>query len=126
MIKQTTSTVFVGVNSGQNHLIRPMFYDAYHHIENVSNPEGIERLYSVVGYICETDTLGYDRKLNEVREGDVLRIANAGAYGITMSNNYNARLRPAEVMVVKGKAHLIRKRETLDDLIKNEVEIEGL
>ncbi len=126
VIKQTTSTVFVGVNSGQNHLIRPMFYDAYHHIENVSNPDGIERLYSVVGYICETDTLGYDRKLNEVREGDILRIANAGAYGITMSNNYNARLRPAEVMVIKGKAHLIRKRESLDDLIKNEVEIEGL
>jgi len=110
----------------QNHLIRPMFYDAYHHIENVSNPDGIERLYSVVGYICETDTLGYDRKLNEVREGDILRIANAGAYGITMSNNYNARLRPAEVMVYKGKAHLIRKRETLDDLIQNEVELESL
>jgi diaminopimelate decarboxylase len=103
-----------------------MFYDAYHHIENVSNPDGIERLYSVVGYICETDTLGYDRKLNEVREGDILRIANAGAYGITMSNNYNARLRPAEVMVYKGKAHLIRKRETLDDLIQNEVELESL
>ena len=123
VIKQTTSTVFVGVNSGQNHLIRPMFYDAYHHIENISHPTGPERLYSVVGYICETDTLGYDRKINEVREGDVLRIANAGAYGITMSNNYNARLRPAEVLVYRGKAHLIRKRETLEDLIRNEVEI---
>lgn len=126
VIKQTTSTVFVGVNSGQNHLIRPMFYDAYHHIENVSNPTGTERLYSVVGYICETDTLGYDRKINEVREGDILRIANAGAYGITMSNNYNARLRPAEVLVYKGEAHLIRKRETFENLIQNEVEIEGL
>jgi len=123
VIKQTTSTVFVGVNSGQNHLIRPMFYDAYHHIENISNPMGPERLYSVVGYICETDTLGYDRKINEVREGDVLRIANAGAYGITMSNNYNARLRPAEVLMYKGTPHLIRKRESLEDLVKNEVDI---
>ena len=126
VIKQTTSTVFVGVDSGQNHLIRPMFYDAYHFIENISNEEGTQRLYSVVGYICETDTLGYDRKLNEVREGDVLRIRNAGAYGFSMSNNYNARLRPPEVLVKGGKAYLIRKREELADLIRNEIEIEGL
>lgn len=121
VIKQTTSTVFIGVNSGQNHLIRPMFYDAYHRIENISNPEGMPRLYSVVGYICETDTLGYDRKIAEVREGDILAIYNAGAYGFTMSNNYNGRLRPAEVLVHEGKAHLIRKRESLEDLIRNEV-----
>lgn len=126
VIKQTTSTVFVGVDSGQNHLIRPMFYDAYHHIENISNPDGATRLYSVVGYICETDTLGYDRKLQEVREGDVLRIYNAGAYGFSMSNNYNARLRPAEVLVMHGEASLIRKREVFRDLIQNEVEIESL
>lgn len=124
VIKQTTSTVFIGVNSGQNHLIRPMFYDAYHHIENISNPKANPRLYSVVGYICETDTLGYDRKIPEVREGDVLRIKNAGAYGFTMSNNYNARLRPAEVLFYKGKAQLIRKRETLEDIYKNEIEVE--
>ncbi len=123
VIKQTTSTVFVGVNSGQNHLIRPMFYDAYHHIENISNPDGNERLYSVVGYICETDTLGYDRKLNEVREGDILRIANAGAYGITMSNNYNARLRPAEVLVMNGEARMIRRRETLEDIVRTEIDL---
>jgi diaminopimelate decarboxylase len=84
------------------------------------------RLYSVVGYICETDTLGYDRKLQEVREGDVLRIHNAGAYGFSMSNNYNARLRPAEVLVKNGEAHLIRRREVLDDLIRNEIELEDL
>lgn len=126
VIKQTTSTVFVGVDSGQNHLIRPMFYDAYHFIENISNEEGTQRLYSVVGYICETDTLGYDRKLTEVREGDILRIRNAGAYGFSMSNNYNARLRPPEVLVKGGKAYLIRKREELADLIRNEIEIEGL
>ncbi len=123
VIKQTTSTVFIGVNSGQNHLIRPMFYDAYHYIENISNPKANPRLYSVVGYICETDTLGYDRKIAEVREGDVLRIKNAGAYGFTMSNNYNARLRPCEVLYFKNKAHLIRKRETIEDLYRNEVEV---
>lgn len=123
VIKQTTSTVFVGVNSGQNHLIRPMFYDAYHHIENISNENAAPRLYSVVGYICETDTLGYDRKIAEVREGDVLRIKNAGAYGFSMSNNYNARLRPAEVLFCENKAQLIRKRECLEDLIRNEIEV---
>ena len=123
VIKQTTSTVFVGVNSGQNHLIRPMFYDAYHHIENISNAKAAPRLYSVVGYICETDTLGYDRKLAEVREGDVLRIKNAGAYAFSMSNNYNARLRPAEVLFYENKAQLIRKRECLEDLTRNEIEV---
>jgi len=123
VIKQTTSTVFIGVDSGQNHLIRPMFYDAYHRIENVSNPEGLPRLYSVVGYICETDTLGYDRKISEVREGDILAIYNAGAYGFTMSNNYNARFRPAEVLVINGEAKLIRRRETFEDLVRNEIEV---
>src|SRR5258706_2283851 len=123
VVKQTTATVFAGVDSGQNHLIRPMFYDSYHHIVNVSNPEGTPRIYTVVGYICETDTFAWDRKLHEVREGDILAVHNAGAYGYTMSNNYNSRYRPAEVLLYKGKAHLIRNRETFDDLIKNQVEI---
>lgn len=120
-VKQTTSTVFLGVNSGQNHLIRPMFYNAYHRIENMSNPLGSKKLYSVVGYICETDTFGYDRPIAEAKEGDVLGIFNAGAYGFSMSNQYNSRLRPAEVLIRNGNAHLIRKRETLEDLIRNEV-----
>ncbi len=124
VVKQTTSTVFAGVNSGQNHLLRPMMYDAYHHITNISNPKGTERIYSVVGYICESDTLGYDRRLNEVRVHDVLAISNAGAYGFSMSSNYNSRLRPAEVMIYKGKAHLIRKRETLEYLLENQVEMD--
>ena len=124
VIKQTTATVFAGVDSGQNHLIRPMFYDAYHHIVNVSNPGGTPRIYSVVGYICETDTFALDRKLNEVREGDILALLNAGAYGYTMSNNYNSRPRPAEVLMLNGKYHLIRKRETLDDLTRNMIETE--
>lgn len=123
VVKQTTSTVFAGVDSGQNHLIRPMMYNSYHHITNISNPNGEERIYSVVGYICESDTLGYDRLLNEVRVGDVLAISNAGAYGFSMSSNYNSRFRPAEVLIHKGEAHLIRKREDFDDLIKNQIEI---
>ncbi|HLP32442.1 MAG TPA: diaminopimelate decarboxylase, partial [Bacteroidia bacterium] len=123
VIKQTTATVFVGVDSGQNHLIRPMFYDAYHHIVNISNPNGTPRVYTVVGYICETDTFGWDRKLNEVSEGDILCFKNAGAYGFTMSSNYNARYRPAEVMIYQGKAHLIRERETMNDILKNQVEV---
>jgi diaminopimelate decarboxylase len=123
VVKQTTSTIFAGVNSGQNHLLRPMMYDAYHQITNVTNPNGEGRIYSIVGYICESDTLGYDRKLSEVRVGDVLAISNAGAYGFSMSSNYNSRYRPAEVLIHKGEAHLIRKRENLDDLLKNQIEV---
>lgn len=121
VIKQTTATVFVGVDSGMNHLIRPMLYDSYHDIVNISNPSGKQRIYTVVGYICETDTFGWDRKLNEVSEGDILCFKNAGAYGITMSSNYNARFRPAEVLILDGKAHLIRERETFEDLVRNEI-----
>ena len=124
VIKQTTSTVFAGVDSGQNHLIRPMMYDAYHHITNVSNPNGIQRIYTVVGYICETDTFGWDRKLNEVREGDILVLHNAGAYGYSMASNYNSRYKPAEVLVHNGKAKLIRRRETMEDLLSTQVEVE--
>ena len=123
VVKQTLSTVFVGVNSGQNHLLRPKMYDAYHHIINISNTKGGKRIYSVVGYICETDTLGYDRKLSEVKEGDILAILNAGAYGFTMSSNYNSRTRPAEVLIINGEAKLIRERETLEDQLRHQVDI---
>lgn len=123
VLKQTTATVFVGVDSGLNHLIRPMFYNSYHHITNISNPSGKQRIYTVVGYICETDTFGWDRKISEVKEGDIIAFSNAGAYGITMASNYNSRFRPAEVMVHNGKAHLIRKRETIDDLLRNQIEV---
>jgi diaminopimelate decarboxylase len=123
VVKQTVSTVFAGVDSGQNHLIRPMMYEAYHHISNISNRGETQRVYSVVGYICETDTFGYDRKLTEVRAGDVLSIHNAGAYGFAMASNYNSRLRPAEVLILDGKAHLIRERETFEDLMKNQIEV---
>ena len=121
VIKQTPAAVFVGVNSGFNHLIRPMMYDSYHHIENISNPAGAERIYNGVGNICETDTFAWDRKLHEVREGDLLVFYNAGAYGFEMSSNFNSRLKPAEVMLINGKAKLIRKRDVFEDLLRNQL-----
>ncbi|MBS1746921.1 MAG: diaminopimelate decarboxylase [Bacteroidetes bacterium] len=124
VVKQTTATVFAGVNSGFNHLIRPMFYEAYHRIENISNPKGAERIYTVVGNICETDTFAWDRKINEVREEDYLVFYNAGAYGFEMSSNFNSRLKPAEILFKNGKMHLIRKRDVFDDLLRNQVEID--
>lgn len=121
VIKQTTATVFVGVNSGFNHLIRPMFYESYHRITNISNPDGAQRIYTVVGNICETDTFAWDRVLNEVSEGDLLVFHNAGAYGFEMSSNFNSRLKPAEVMIKDGKATLIRKADEFNDLLRNQV-----
>jgi len=119
VLKESHSVVIAGVNSGLNHLIRPMFYEAYHHIVNISNPTGEEKIYTVTGYICETDTFASDRKLHEVREGDLLVFYNAGAYGFEMSSNYNSRYRPAEVFYNNGKAKLIRKREEWSDLLRN-------
>ncbi len=121
VIKQTPATVFAGVNSGFNHLIRPMMYEAYHHIENISNSNGPERIYTVVGNICETDTFAWDRKINEIKEGDYLVFYNAGAYGFEMSSNFNSRLKPAEVLVKDGKPKLIRRRDEFEDLLKNQV-----
>ena len=123
VVKPTPSTVFLGVDSGLNHMIRPMFYNSYHRIENISNPDGKPRIYSVVGYICETDTFGSNRKIREAREGDVLCLYNAGAYAFSMSSNYNSRFRPAEVMIHEGKPYLIRRRETMEDILRNQVEI---
>ncbi|MEL6635350.1 MAG: diaminopimelate decarboxylase [Bacteroidota bacterium] len=123
VVKQTTSTVFAGIDSGLNHLIRPMFYDAYHRIINISNPQGKPRIYTVVGYICETDTFGVNRKIPEVREGDVLAFLNAGAYCFSMASNYNSRFRPAEVLIHEGQDYLIRRRENLEDLLQNQVEL---
>lgn len=124
VVKSTPSVTFAGVDSGLNHLIRPMMYDAYHEIVNISNPRGSQKMYTVVGNICETDTLGSDRKLNEVREGDILAIKNAGAYGYSMASTFNSRLRPAEVMIKQGKAKLIRHRDTFEDLLRGQVELD--
>ncbi|MBH45779.1 MAG: diaminopimelate decarboxylase [Flavobacteriaceae bacterium] len=123
VVKQTTSTVFAQVDSGFNHLIRPMLYGSHHHIENISNPEGKERFYSVVGYICETDTFGSNRKIAEITEGDLLVFKNCGAYCFSMASNYNSRYRPAEILWHEGKSHLIRKMESFEDILQNQVEI---
>lgn len=121
VLKDTGTIEFAAVNSGLNHLIRPMMYDAYHHIVNLSNPAGEWKRYTVTGNICETDTFASDRELNEIREGDILAFYNAGAYGFEMASNYNSRFKPAEVMFVDGKSGLIRRRDTLDDLLRNQV-----
>ena len=121
VVKQTTSTVFAQVNSGFNHFIRPMLYGSQHHIENISNPNGRERFYSVVGYICETDTFANNRRINEISEGDLLCFHNAGAYCFSMASNYNSRFRPAEIFWHQGEAKLIRKSEQFDDLLHNQV-----
>ena len=120
-IKQTTSTVFAQIDTGFNHLIRPMLYGAQQDIVNISNPDGKQRFYSVVGYICETDTFANNRRINEITEGDVLAFKNAGAYCFTMASNYNSRYRPAEVLWYNETAHLIRKREVFEDLTKNQI-----
>lgn len=121
LIKQTTSCRFVGLDTGFNHLIRPMFYNSYHHIENLTNPDGEKKVYNVVGYVCETDTFASDRIISEVRKGDLLVFHNAGAYCATMASNYNSRPRPAEVLLVDGKDYLISRRETLEDLLSTQV-----
>ena len=121
VIKQTTSTVFAQIDSGFNHLIRPMFYGSRHEITNISNPKGRERFYSVVGYICETDTFATNRRIAEIAEGNILAFSNAGAYCFSMASNYNSRLRPAEVLFIEGEAQLIRKRETFDDLLRHQI-----
>lgn len=120
VVKQTTSTVFAHVDSGFNHLVRPMMYNSYHHISNISNPQGRDRYYSVVGYICETDTFGSNRRIAEISEEDVLCFHNAGAYCFSMASNYNSRYLPAEVMLVDGKDYLIRKRQTFQDILNNQ------
>lgn len=124
VIKNNKAATFVGVNSGFNHLIRPMFYESYHKISNISNPEGPINHYAVVGNICETDTFAWDRPLNEVREGDLLVFDNAGAYGFEMGSNYNSRFLPAQVLLKNGQVYLIRKRDVFEDLLRNQIEIE--
>ena len=123
-IKQTTSTIFAQVDTGFNHFLRPMMYGSNHQIENISNPDGSERFYSVVGYICETDTFATNKKISKISEGDILNIKNAGAYCFSMASNYNSRYRPAEVFYIDNKLILIRKREVFDDLLKNQILID--
>lgn len=124
VLKHSPAGTFIGVNSGLNHLIRPMMYDSYHEILNISNPTGVAKEYSVVGYICETDTFAWKREINQTKQGDILAIMNAGAYGYSMSSQYNSRPRPPEVLIFKGKSYLIRSRETIEDILRGQIEIE--
>ena len=123
VLKHSGQVNFAGINSGLNHLIRPMFYGAYHTIDNISNPTGDQKIYTVVGNICETDTFAEDRLLPEVRENDLLVFRNAGAYCFEMASNYNSRYRPAEVMVLEGDPKLIRRREEMEDLLRPQLEV---
>lgn len=129
VVKRDPVKTFLGINSGLNHLIRPMMYGSYHYIFNASNTdESKQEEYRVVGNICETDTFSFDfkgkqneRLLNEVKEGDIIAMANAGAYGFTMASHYNSRFLPAEVLVDGGEARIIRMRETMEDLVRNQI-----
>ena len=118
VLKKSGEITFAGINSGLNHLIRPMFYDAYHHIINITSPHKELKKYAVVGNICETDTFAWDRPIASIEEGDFLVFFNAGAYGFEMSSNYNARFKPAQVLYKNGKANLISRADTFEDLLR--------
>jgi diaminopimelate decarboxylase len=124
-IKSTPKKKFVIVDAGMNDLIRPALYDAYHQIlplRTTDDGRGTTERIDIVGPICESaDFFAKDRRLPKVKEGDYLAIMSAGAYGFSMSSNYNSRLKAEEVMVAKDKVFLIRKRETHQDLIHNEI-----
>ncbi len=124
LIKKTPACSFIGIDTGFNHLIRPMFYDAYHSIVNISNPLGQKKVYDIVGNICETDTFAQDREMHETKTGDIIVFKNAGAYGFEMSSNFNSRLKPAEVLILDGKASLIRRRQVYEDLLRDQIELE--
>ncbi len=124
LVKQTTSCTFIGLDTGFNHFIRPMFYNAHHEIENISNPNGEKKVYNVVGYVCETDSFAQDRIIPEVRKNDLLMFRNAGAYCSTMASNYNSRPRAAEVLLHNGELHLIRRRETVEDILATQMDVE--
>ncbi len=117
VLKQSGEIHFAGINSGLNHLIRPMFYDAYHHIDNLTAPSKELKQYAVVGNICETDTFAWDRPIPTITEGDFLVFYNAGAYGYEMSSNYNARYKPAQVLFENGAHRLISRPDTFEDLL---------
>jgi len=118
-VKEGGERVFAGTDSGMNHLVRPAVYDAYHKIANLSRPDGPARPYTVTGNICETgDVFAEHRPVAEIREGDVLGLLDAGAYGMAMASTYNLRALPAEVFVsLDGAPHLVRARQTPESLV---------
>ncbi len=117
-IKDNNGRIIVGCNSGFPQLIRPMLYDAYHHIVNLSNPNGELKKYDICGNICETgDRFAEQREIAEIREGDILSIENSGAYCYSMGSVYNLRPMPAEVVVYNGEIKLARRALTNEELI---------
>ena len=126
-LKHGLNKNFIVVDAAMNDLARPSLYSAYHQIDNIdSKNSDPERLYDIVGPICETgDFLGKDRNLS-VREGDVLAIHSVGAYGMTMSSNYNTRPRAPELLIDEDRAYVIRERETVEELFANERTIPSL
>ena len=120
--KSNNGKKFLVVDAAMNDLLRPALYDAYHEIVPVLlRPAGEHELFDVVGPICETgDFFARGREMPPVKDGDLLAILDAGAYGMVLASNYNTRPRPAEVLVDGGKARLIRRREKLSDLLRLE------
>jgi diaminopimelate decarboxylase len=121
-VKETPSKKFVGVDAGFNTLVRPTMYGSYHPIIVANKVAKADKeTYDVVGPICESgDTLAKDRQLPKIEEGDLLAVLNAGAYGFSMSSQYNSRPRAAEVMIRQGKAVVVRQREQLNDLTSSQ------
>ncbi len=121
-VKDTGSKNFIITDGGMNDLIRPALYEAYHEIVPVIKKEGPKIKADIVGPICESaDFFGKDRVLNSVSDGDLIAVFSAGAYGFSMSSNYNSRPRSAEVLVDKDEFYIIRNRETYEDLIDKEI-----
>jgi len=123
-IKKNGKKTFVITDAGMNDLIRPALYQAHHEIVPVTPRSGRKQVVDVVGPVCESgDFFARDRRLPELRTGDLVAILDAGAYGSSLTSNYNSRLRPAEVLVEGKSAKLIRRRETMEDLMRAELEI---
>lgn len=118
-VKKTPHRTFVCLNSGYANLMRPLTYGSYHEIVNLSHPDGEKTIVDIAGNICESgDMFGRERPLAQAQEGDILAIMNAGAYGMSMASNYNLQALPAEVLVEKGTARLVRPRQTFEDLVR--------
>lgn len=118
-LKNNNGRLIAGVNSGFNHLIRPLLYSAYHHIINLTNPKGAIKKYDVCGNLCETgDRFAEQREINEIREGDFLAVMNAGAYCYSMASLYNLRPLPVEVLICNRKSFVARKRLSSSELVE--------
>lgn len=129
-LKNNRGRLIAGTNSGFNHLIRPLLYGSYHHIENLTNPNGKKYLYDVCGNICESgDCFAEQRELPEIREGDLLVIKTAGAYCYSMGSIYNLRSMPSELLVIDDQEYLITKKlssSQIADLIIQNSNLQGL